>query len=219
MAVEYLRVNQDSPRAAGEGQVVDAKGTKRGELCVVSFLMEMALEGRGYQVRNGTKSTAITGDIVLTDANAEMCVDAPQGITIMPVEAMVSIEQGIKDAIEIAGKSVATASTSGSAFTPLPLYIGGTACASTARADTAGAVVVTAELATTTVRHFNTVSEFTADDGGDPHTASNPTLWQPQAPPVLNGVRCFYVQVGTVTTGSEYWAHFDFIEIPTINVS
>ena len=219
MAEDQVRVNQDSPRAAGEGQWIDAKGTKRGELCVIDFLTEMALEGRAYQVRAGTVTTAITADVALTDTDAEMCADAGDGVTIMPVEAMISIDTHVNDEIEIAGKSVATASTVGTAFKPLPLLIGGPAARATARVDGAGVTQVTAELTTTTVRHFNTVAEFSPTDGGDPHMAINPTLWQPRVPPVLNGIRCFYIQIGSKSTGCTYFAHFDFIELLTVNVA
>ena len=219
MSEDQVRVNQDSPRAAGEGQWIDAKGTKRGELCVIDFYTEMALEGRGYQVRAGTITAGATGNVAVTDSESEMCADAPSGITIIVVEAMISIDVGVNHAIEVSGQSVATASTSGGAFVPLPLLIGGPASTSTARVAEIGATVVTAELGTTTLKHFDAVSEFLNTDGADPSLSINPVLWQPKVPPVLNGIRCFYIQVGAVTAGCDYFAHFDFIELPTTSVS
>ena len=38
-------------------------------------------------------------------------------------------------------------------------------------------------------------------------------------PPILNGPRCFYVQIAGVTAGPTYFASFDYIELPTLNVS
>ncbi len=219
MAEDQVRVNQDSMRAAGEGQWIDAKGTKRGELCVIDFFTEMALEGRCYHVRAGTISAPVSADIEITDAGAEMCVDAPSNVTVMPVEAMFSISAHVKNEIAIAGKSVATASTSGTAYIPLPILIGGAPCRSSARVQSAGNVAVTVETPATTVRHFHVESEFSPTDGGDPHLSLNPVIWQPIGPPVLNGIRCFYIQAASKTTGFTYFGHFDFLELETVNVS
>lgn len=216
MAEDKVYVNQASPRAVGEGNWMPAKATKRGELCVIDFYTQMALEGRGYQVRAGTVTTAYTGDTPVVDTKAEMCVDAPSGITIMPVEAWVSIDSSVGDAEEIAGKSVATASTGGDAFVPLPLLIGGVASRCSARWDETGGVTVTADLVTTTVRHFHVSHEFAPIDGVDPNVV-NPVIWTPATPPVLPGIRCFYLQIGGAAA-TKYFAHFDYVELLTSSV-
>jgi len=77
----------------------------------------------------------------------------------------------------------------------------------------AGGVTVTAELATTTLRHFSWSQPIAA--------GAWPTWydWEPKMPPVLNGPRCFYLQIAGDTTGPSYYAHFDYIELATDNVS
>jgi hypothetical protein len=177
----------------------------------------MVLEGRVFQVRAGTISVPAVGDADITDTAAEMCVDAPLGTTIMPVYFNVSYNLAAATKFEAAGKSVATASTVGAAFIPLNLKSDSGASTSTARVDETGSaavgVTVTAETAATTLRHFST-SQPTA--AGAYTTTYD---WEPTAPPILNGVRCFYIQVAADTTGPSYYAHFDFIELPSVNVS
>ena len=176
---------------------------------VVDFYTQMALMGRAFQVRAGTISAPVVGDVVITDTAAEMCADAASGTTIIPVYCNINFNLAAATLFETAGKSVATVSSSGTAFVPLPLRSNGDAATSTARVQAAGAVTVTAELATTTLRHFA---------WGHPIAAGAwPTIydWEPRTPPVLVGPRCFYVQIGADTTGPSYFAHFDYIEIPT----
>ena len=218
MSEMRVRVNQDSPRAVADGNWTDAKGTKRGELCVIDFYTQMALEGRGYQVRVGTVTTGVTGDAPIADAAAEMCVDCTTGLCIIPCEVWVSYDTGEGDGQECAGKSVADVSSAGTAYVPLPLLIGGSAAASTARQDDEGGVTVTAELATTTLQHFHVASEFAQALGSDSPPA-NPVIWQPIAPPILPGPRCFYVQVGATTTAPNYFAHIDYLELTTAQMS
>lgn len=213
MADLYVEVSQDSLPAAGEGTSIKLRGSKRGELYVVDFYTMMALEQRAFQVRAGTLSAPVVGDVVITDTAAEMCADAVLGTTIIPVSCNISFNLAAATLFETAGKSVAAVSSAGTAFIPLPLYSGGAAAVTTARAQAAGACTVTAELATTTLRHFS---------WGHPIAAGAwPTIydWEPRTPPVLNGPRCFYIQVGADTTGPSYFASFEYIELPTVNVS
>ena len=219
MAHDQVRVNQDSLRAAGEGAYIPMKGTKRGEMCVVDFLLEMAIEGRGYQVRAGNLTTAITGGVTAADTESEMAVNALSNMTVMPVEAMVSIDVAAGDAIEIHGKSVAGATSAGTAFAPLPLLMGGIPSRCTAVTKTAGGCTVPAETVTTTIRHFCTRTEFANTDGTDPHLPTNPTIWQPLAPPVIVGAGVFYVQIGSATTAPNYYAHFDYLEFETTQIN
>ena len=189
-----------------------------GQIVTCDFYTSAILDGRGYQVRLGTITTPVTGDVAITDAAAEMCADAAAGTTLMPFSAGLTLYTKGGDAFEAAGKSVATVSSGGTAFTPLPLRSGGTAAVSTARAQAAGNVVVTAELATTTLRHFEWGEEFVQDAGTEGWMPGNPFVWEPKAAPVLVGARCFYVQVASATGGPGYMAHFDYLEFPTLLV-
>lgn len=211
-------VNQDSPRAVGDGNWTPAKGTKRGELCVIDFYTQMAMEGRGYQLRIGTVTTGVTGDAPVADTAAEGCVDCTSGLTIIPCEVWISYDTGEGDAQECAIKSVAVVSSGGTAFVPLPLLTGGSAAASTARQDDEGGVTVSAEVNTTTLQHLHVSSEFAQATGGDVPVA-NPIIWQPIAPPVLPGPRCFYIQVGATTTAPDYFLHADYLELLTTQIN
>ena len=95
--------------------------TTMGHLVVVNFYQAMILDGRGYQVRAGTVTTPATGDVAITDTDAEMCADAASGTTIMPMYAQITLDAQGGDAFESAGKSVTVVSNAGAAFVPLPL--------------------------------------------------------------------------------------------------
>lgn len=217
MSDQRVYVAHDTLEAGAEGTYMAAKGNKLGFEILMDFYTQMAIEGRVYQVRAGTKSDPAVGDIVITNTTADMCVDAPLGTTIMPVYFNISYNLAAASLFETAGKSVATASTVGAAFVPLNLKSDGPAATSTARvAETGSAAVgvtVTTETAATTLRHFSTSQPVAA---GAYTTTYD---WEPTAPPVLIGVRCFYIQVAAAATGPSYFAHFDYIELPTANVS
>ena len=176
-----------------------------GQLVVVDFYTAALLDGRGYSVRAGTITAPLTGDIAVTDTAAEMSADAASGTTIMPIYLNAQVESLNGGTLpEIAAKSVATVSSAGTAFTPLPLKSDGSAAVSTARVQGAGAVTVTAELATTTQRHFANVVAA----AGDVILANK----EFRPAPVLIGARCFYVQIAGVTAGPLYFASFDYLE-------
>ena len=213
MAEMRLAIAHDSLGSAGEGTHADWKGNKLGYGIVMDFFAQMAIEGRVYQVKAGTISVTETSDVPLADTAAEMCADCVLGTTIIPVYANYSASVQAGTVNEVAGKSVATVSSSGSAFVPLNLKSDGPPAASTARVDDEGGVTVTAELATTTPRHFSYSQPIVA---GAYTTTYD---WEPRTPPVLVGPRCFYIQVGATGVAAEYFAHFDYIELPTANIS
>ena len=194
----------------GNGAAPGARMTTLGDQVVTNFLQAQILDGRGYHVRAGTISVPLVGDVLITDTAAEMTVDAASGTTLIPFAVNINFNLAAATLFETAGKSVATVSSGGTAFVPLPLKSDGSAAVSTARVQAAGACTVTGELATTTLRHFS---------WGHPIAAGAwPTIydWQPLAAPVLVGARCFYVQIAGDTTGPSYFASIDYIEGPTL---
>lgn len=216
MAINVLgHVAQDTLSATGEGQWMALKSSKRGDLIIIDWFSQMAIEGRCFQVRAGTITTPIVGDVVITDASAEMCADAATGTTIIPSYLNIGIRLGTGTLHEYAAKSVGAVSTAGTAFVPLNLLVGGNAATSTARAATAGGVTVAAELATTTRRHW-TYSNPVAVGAGNEVTTME---WKPRTPPVVVGPGCFYVQIAATTTGPSYYANFDYVELPTTAIS
>ena len=218
MVDQRLYVAQDTVPAASENTWVPKEGNKMGYEIQKDFYTQMAIEGRCYQVKAGTVSTPAVGDIKIIATAAEMCVDAASGTTVIPVFANVSLNLAVEVLTEVAGKSVGAVSTVGAAFVPLPLLMGGSAATSTARvAETGSAAVgvtVTTEASTTTLRHFAFGSPIQAGAWDTTYD------WEPKAPPILSGASCFYIQVAAdATAGPSYYAHFDYIELPTESIS
>jgi len=211
-----LYVQQSSLTAHGESSTFPGLASRLGPQVVMDFYTWAALSGAGYQVRAGTITTPLVGDVVITNSAAEMCADCVSGTTIIPVGLGIAIRLATGTLHEYAAKSVATVSSAGAAFVPLPLKSSGPAATSTARVEAAGAVTVTAELATTTLRHWEFSNPIAAAAGSDPGLAAIASVgWNPRVPPILVGPRCFYVQIAATGTGPSYYAHFDFLEFPT----
>lgn len=179
-----------------------------GALVVMDFYTKSLLDGRGYQVRAGTITTHLTGDVDITDTAAEFCADAATGLTIIPVHLNVDIEALGGTLPQVALKSVGAVSSAGTAFVPLPLLMGGTAASTTARVGAAGGVTVTAELNTTTRAH---ALDHVITGAGK--IVINNDLRGRSG--ILKGPACLYVQVGTVTTGANYFGALDYLEFPT----
>lgn len=196
--------------ANAEAQLLlDASGAQ----VVMDFYTKAMLDGRGYQVRAGTITTPLVGDVAITDTAAEFCVDPAAGLTILPVSQYVSIRLGGGTLHEYATKSVAGASSAGTAFVLLPLKPGGAAAGSSARVQAAGAVTVTAELATTTRRHWSFAQPIAMG------AYITDSLWEPRTPPVISSTSatayCLYTQIAATTTGPSYYANLDILEFPS----
>ena len=190
-----------------------------GALCVMDFYTKAMLDRKGFQVRAGTITTPLVGDVVITDTAAEFCIDPPAGWTILPVCQMISIRLATGTLHEYATKSVATASTGGAAFVLLPLATGTagemTAAVSTARVAAAGGVAVTGELATTTRRHWEGSNPAAGATGALP-TSLYTLEWSPRTPPPITtrggSAWCIYTQIAAASTGPSYYAHMDILE-------
>ena len=206
-------VQQSSPGAASEGSEVGLKLSKAGALVVIDFYTQMVMEGRGFQVRMGTISVPTIGDVALTDTAAEASVDAQTGWTILPCYLNASINLGTGTDQEFALKSVAivAAAAGATAFAPLNLYIGGPSAATTARAAAAGGVTVTAELATTTRRHWSHGSPVAVGAGNEPTVLK----YEPLRPPPIKGPAQFYFQAASTDAGPSYYMNLDWIELPS----
>jgi len=214
-----LIVRQSGFAPIGESTPFPGLASRLGPQVVMDFYTWAALSGAGFQVRAGTITTPLVGDVVLTDTAAEMCADCVSGTTIIPVALGIGIRLGTGTLHEHAAKSVATVSSAGAAFVPLPIKSNGPAAVSTARVAAAGGVTVTAELATTTLRHWEYANPVAAGAGNDPGlVAASALAWNPRVPPVLVGPRCFYVQIAATTTGPSYYAHVDYLEFSTASL-
>ena len=178
-----------------------------GALVVMDLYAKLVMDGYAYQIRAGTVTTPLVGDQPLADTAAEYCIDTASGKVIIPISQNISIRLGTGTLHEYAVKSVATASTAGTAFTLLPLNIGDTAATSTARVSAAGGVTVTAELATTTRRHWS----FSQAIAAGAYVAD--CRWEPLRPPRIGAGNCLYTLIAATTTGPSYYANLDVIEI------
>lgn len=210
MAISQGTVIRGQQAGFGNQQSVNMHLNTLGELVVMDWLQKAVMDGSAYQIRAGTITTPITGDVLITDTAAEMSADCANGTTIIPVRFSIAFETIGGTLPEVAVKSVATVSSSGTAFTPLPIRTDSPAAVSSARVQGAGAVTVTAELGTTTLRHLQAVLAAVAAAGAA--AVINQTL---VPAPVLVGPRSVYAQVGSVTTGSTYFADLDYVEYST----
>lgn len=214
-----LYVQQRSFGARFEGQPTGGLAARLGMQVIMDFYTWAVVSGAGYNVRHGTITTPEVGDVVITDAKAEMAVAAASGLTVLPIAANISFRLAAGTLFESAGKSVAASTmTGGTAFVPLPLRTagpdGGTASAALASAmvGSAGGVTVAAELATTTRRHFSWSQPIAAGAWDTWYD------WRPTAPPVLAGPACFYLQIAGTGTGPSYYASFDFLEFDSTDL-
>lgn len=177
-----------------------------GAAVVMDFYAKAVLDGRGYQVRAGTITTPLVGDVAITDTAAEYCVDGATGLVFMPVSQNISIRLGTGTLHEYAVKEVATASSAGTAFALLPLRAGAGSSGLSARVSAAGGVTVTAELATTTTRHWS----FSQAIAAGAYVAD--CHWEPLRPPPVMGARCLYTQIAATGTGPSYYANMDVVK-------
>lgn len=213
MSQETFRVSA-APRGLTLASDVLASVNPAGAQVVIDWFAQQVLNGYGWQVRAGTITTPLVGDVVITDTAAEFCVDIANGGTLIPLTQYVSVRLGTGTLFEFATKSVAAASSAGTAFVPLALKPGAaTTGLDTARVSAAGGVTVTAELATTTRRHWS----FSQPIAMGAYVTDS--LWEPLRPPVLQGssaaAQCLYTQIAATTTGPSYYANLDYLAIPT----
>jgi len=221
MAFELTQIQSrvtTSPQSDSGGVFTYPKINKLSMLAITDFYLQSLFEGLAFQINAGTISVPLVGDVVITDTTAEMALDAGAGVTAIPVYANIAINLGAGTLHEYAIKSVATASSAGDAFVPLPLYLDGTSAKPrsrcTARVDAEGGVTVTAELATTTRRHWGAGIPI-AIAAGEQATFE----WNPKMPPIIQNGACCYVQIAATGTGPSYFANLDFIELSPGNIA
>lgn len=200
---QYGKAQRGGQNGAQSLGLLDSSGAQ----VVVDFFAKAMLDDLGHQIRAGTLTTPLVGDVVITDTAAEYCLDPAQGKVCIPVYQNISIRLGGGTLHEYATKAVATASSAGTAYLPLPMNPGAARCSSTARVQAAGSVTVTAELATTTQRYWSfsqpiAMGAYVADCN-----------WMPLRPPTIAAGFCLYTQVAATGTGPSYYANLDFLEL------
>ena len=204
-------VNQQAPRAAGEGAEIGWKFTKRGEACIIGFFEAMYLEQRAYQIRAGSVSAPLTGTTAITNLQAEMSADVVGGITMIPTYFNMAIQTATGTANEVRFAATGSISSGGTVFVPLPLFIGGRAAVSTGRVQATGNVVVVADVVTTT----RAIAMWGNGIIAGAYTTT--FIYKARLPHIVVGGGGVYVANGG-STGHTYFANFEYIEIPTVNI-
>ena len=202
-----------APRATDDTWVA-LRATRDGAPIVLPWHAALAIEGKCYQVRLGTITTPLTGDIDITDATAEAAAEAAAGNTIIPLAVNVQLETLGTTLPQAALKSVgAVITTLGTAFVPLNLRIGGPAASGRAAVAAAGGVAVAAEVATTT--------RILAAGIATAIASAQPTFLDEQfdVPHILVGPASVYLQVAAVTAGPTYFAFFNYAELLTTDIA
>jgi len=215
ITVEEIKgyVQQDSIRVLGDATEAPLKLSRRGELCVVDFFTQMALEKRGFEMRCGVDEATETGDDPVTTLQAEMCVDAWSGMTLIPCYFVGFLSTATGTVHEIGLKAHGVNSTAGTAIAPNPLWKGSNvASVAVGQLNDAGGVVVADDAVTDT----NCLFEW----GGSIAAGAYQVCWEyaPLMPAMCAGPVCIYVQVGSTSGGGaapEYQCALHWIEMPT----
>ena len=202
MATDIGRVSS-SPRGLTNGADALPWVDGSGALVVMDFLTKAILGGHGFQVRLGVLTTPVVGDVEITTVAAEMAVNSAAGLVLMPTHYTFDIESLGGTLPQATVKMQALAATGGTAFTPLPLLTGGRASWLAALANDAGGVAVEDDAATTTrvlyMSHQAAVGNFDV----------NIDLL---GRGIVNGLGAVYSAVGSVSTGSSYFAELSYLE-------
>lgn len=202
-------VRQTTSRTVlAEASSADPTINRNGVTVVQDFWLYHLLAGNMFSVRAGTVTTPLVGDVVITDTAAEMCLDVGAAAMALIPNVNITFRLGTGTLFESAGKSVAAVSTVGAAFVPLPARKGGRVATATARVAAAGGVTVTAELATTTKRHFAWSQPIAAGAWSTWYDPPNLV----RIPAMIYQTECFYLQIAATTTGPSYYASFDFLD-------
>ena len=204
---------QGVPRYSDDTWVA-LRASRDGSPIAMPWQVALTIEGKAFQIRIGNLTTPVTGDVDITDGAAEMAAEAAAGYTLIPMYVNVEIEALGGTLPQACLKSVgAVITTLGTQVVPMNLRVGGPAAAGRAAADSAGDVIVAAELNTTT---RVIVSGHTSAIGD-----AQPTILdhQIEVPHILVGPASVYLQVGTVTTGSTYFAFVNYAELLTNDIT
>ena len=177
-----------------------------GATVVTDFLVASLLNGHGFQTRLGVLTTPVTGDVEVTTVAAEMSADSASGLVLVPIRFIFNIEALGGTLPQASVKMTSTASTAGTAFTPLPLLTGGRAAWTTARASAAGGVTVVDDAATTTRLLYASTQAAVGNFDVDIDLTGRG---------IVNGAGNVYVAVGSVTTGSTYFTALSYLEFTT----
>ena len=76
----------------GNNATPPARMNTLAEVVIMDWYQAHLLDGRCYQVRAGTITTPLTGDVEITDTAAEMSADCAVGTSILPIYICCTVE-------------------------------------------------------------------------------------------------------------------------------
>ena len=208
MVDQRVYAKQQSAQRVSDDTWTNLRGSRDGAPICMPWQVALAIEGKVYQVRLGTITAPLTGDIEITTVAAEAASEAAAGHTILPLAINVEVEALGCTLPQACVKAVnALITTLGTAFVPLNLRIGGPAAAGRSAVAAAGGVAVASETQATT--RVLASAHMSAIGDSQPQVINK----QFKTPHVLVGPASMYLQVGTVMTGSDYFGFYNFAEL------
>jgi hypothetical protein len=211
MSDERVLAKTQNVARASDDTWTAIRATRDGAPIIAPWLIALVIEGKGYNVPIGQLTSPVTGTVAITDTQSEAASEAETGYAVMPVRFSVDIEALVGTLPQVCFKSVgALITTIGTSQPGINLKIGGPAPSGRTGVNDAGGVVVAAEVATTTRVHFAATQAVAANNFLNVEFA---------LPPLCVGPACFYLQVGSVGTGSTYFANYDYFEFAASEIS
>jgi len=236
MATEMGRVRQNSYENYSEGQDRLARLNRRGELVVVDFYLQCALDGRVFAVQVGSEDAgaAINSTAAPADTVVFALTDAALGTTIIPVEAQVAVQTWTTSSLVAfmleADMGIVRFSAVGGGGAFIPVNLRGDSprlAASTSYVNlTTGAGVTAA--AKSTIGGADGSFEFhqysIEDNWGDTGDTipENGFHWRAKdsgAPPIIVGPGSFLLHFAATTADMTGYANYRFIELPTESIT
>lgn len=226
MAIIKAKARQDTSVAReSEGNDVNLRGTRDGALFVADWKMAAIMEGRGFMVNVGAFSSPAVGGGVggtaLDTDGAELYVSIPTGTSILPLRVAVNMGLPVgaadEDEIDILlAVDQDTAHTTGT-YTTETIYNMNTlhsrSSSCTAKSEATG--TMTSPVLDLELAHVTKVFELfsTAGSAGS-HWTQSDLLYEPAAPPIINGPATLFVFWGGTKAASAF-CDCQWLEFPT----
>ena len=212
------RVRELTYSAFEEGDGGEIRQNKRGELIVVDWKEQAAIDGRCFNWSHLTPDTLITGTINYTATVPGLMVIVPVGTTILPYYVCITAEDatGTDNWVKVGfddGSLINTGGLDGSTINNLRTDSPFTTAIKTAK--NSGSAITMVDPADSERFLFHWIDAFAmADDRGGHYVIE----WKPRVSPVLVGPATFYAYIYAGTSGQDYQYVVQWIEVPTASV-
>ena len=198
-----------------EGDGGEIRQNKRGELIVIDWKEQAAIDGRCFNWSHLTPDTLITGTINYTATVPGLQVVVPVGTTILPYYTCITVEDAADTDYHIkigfdTGNLYTSGGLDGSAINNLRTDSPFQTAIKTAKNGDSAITGVDPGASERFLFHW--VDQFAmADDRGGHYIIE----WKPRVCPVLVGPATFYAWVYGATSAQEYQYVVQWIEVPT----